>query len=72
MSIKVILQNYNTIHKMCIRDRLIADRLFLRNLHLDAGIAVAVLFAGHHADFYGISSGGDRLKERQSVLQRCV
>ena len=31
--------------------QLIADRLFLRNLHLDAGIAVAVLFAGYHADF---------------------
>ena len=49
--------------------QLIADRFFLVDLYLDAGVAVAVLFAGHHADFYGISSGGDRLKERQSVLQ---
>ena len=46
-----------------------ADRLFPADLHLDAGVAVAVLFAGYHADFHGISSGGDRLKERQSVLQ---
>ena len=49
--------------------QLIADRLFLRNLHLDAGIAVAVLFAGHHTDLYGVSPGGDGLHKRQSVLQ---
>ena len=49
--------------------QLIADRLLRRNLHLDTGVAVAVLFAGHHTDLQRVSSGGDRLKKRQSVLQ---
>ncbi|CAN4072841.1 DUF4406 domain-containing protein, partial [Dysosmobacter welbionis] len=41
--------------------QLIADRLFPADLHLDAGVAVAVFFTGHHADLHGISSGRDRL-----------
>ena len=46
----------------------IANRLFPADLHLDTGVTVAIFLTGHHTDLHGISSGGDRLKERQSVF----
>lgn len=49
--------------------QLIADRLFLTDLHLDTGVAVAVFLTGNHADLYGISPGGDRLYKGRRVLQ---
>ena len=49
--------------------QLIADRLFPADLHLDAGVAVAVFFTGHHADLHGISSGRDRLYKGRCILQ---
>ena len=49
--------------------QLIADRLLLADLHLDTGVAVAVLFTGYHADFYWVSPGGDCLYKGRRVLQ---
>ena len=49
--------------------QLIADWLSCSDLHLDAGVAVAVGFTGDYADFHRVTSGRDGLDEWSGILQ---